>query len=360
MAYLKLYKSELNHNYQFLDKLFKKHNIKWGITTKVLCGNTEFLEEVVNLGIGEMHDSRISNLRTIKKIDPDTVTVYIKPPPKDTIPDLIRYADISLNTELSTLHELSDEAVRQDKVHKVIIMIEMGDLREGVMREDLVNFYEKIFRLPGIEVIGLGTNLNCLHGVMPDGDKLIQLSLYKQIIELRFKKKIPLVSGGTTVTIPLLLRNQLPVGVNHFRVGEALFFGKNLFTDDKINGMSDQVMELYAQIIELSEKPLVPSGEIGMTPQGKKAEISEFNEDDYGKTAYRAIIDVGVLDIQPDYLVPVNDNVKITDASSDMLILDVGENPDNYKVGDMIRFKLKYMGALGLMSSDYIDKVVAD
>jgi ornithine racemase len=357
MAYVKLYRSELRHNFEFLDKLFKQHGIKWGITTKLLCGSRGFLEEVINLGIGEVHDSRISNLRVIKEIDPDTVTIYIKPPPKDAIPDVIRYADISLNTELSTLHELSDEAVKQKRIHKVIIMIEMGDLREGVMREDLIQFYEKVFRLPGIEVVGLGTNLNCLHGVMPDGDKLIQLALYKQIIELRFKKEIPLVSGGTTVTIPLLLRNQLPVGVNHFRVGEALFFGKNLFTDGVIEGMSDRVLELYSQIIEISEKPVVPMGELGVNPQGKTASIEE---DDYGKTSYRAIIDIGVLDIQPDYLIPVNKKIKIQDASSDMLILDVGTNEEGYKVGDMIRFKLKYMGALGLMSSDYIDKRIEE
>ena len=357
MAYVKLYRSALRHNYDFLDNLFKKNGVKWGITTKLLCGNRDFLEEVINLGIGEVHDSRISNLRRIKEIDPDTLTIYIKPPPKDAIPEVVRYADISLNTELSTLHEMSDEAVKQEKVHKVIIMIEMGDLREGVMREDLIQFYEKVFRLPGIEVVGLGTNLNCLHGVMPDGDKLIQLALYKQIIELRFKKEIPLVSGGTTVTIPLLLRNQLPQGVNHFRVGEALFFGKNLFTDGVIEGMSDQVMELYSQIIEISEKPVVPTGELGVNPQGKTAEIAE---DDFGKTSYRAIIDIGVLDIQPDYLIPVNENIKIQDASSDMLVLDVGANEKDYKVGDMIRFKLKYMGALGLMSSDYIDKVVEE
>ncbi|MCC5913677.1 MAG: alanine/ornithine racemase family PLP-dependent enzyme [Balneolaceae bacterium] len=357
MAYVKLYRSELRHNYEFLDELFKKHGIKWGITSKLLCGSRGFIEEVINLGIGEVHDSRISNLQVVKEIDPETITIYIKPPPKDAIPDVVRYADISLNTELSTLHELSDEAVRQDRTHKVIIMIEMGDLREGVMREELLNFYEKVFKLPGIEVVGLGTNLNCLHGVMPDGDKLIQLSLYKQIIELRFKKEIPLVSGGTTVTIPLVLRNQLPVGINHFRVGEALFFGKNLFTDGVIKGMSDQVLELYTQIIEISEKPVVPMGELGMNPQGMRTEIAE---DDYGKTTYRAIIDIGVLDIQPDYLIPVNDEIKILDASSDMLVLDVGTNEKGYKVGDMIRFKLKYMGALGLMSSDYIEKRVAD
>ncbi len=357
MAYLKLYRNELQHNFNYLDKLFKQNKIKWGITTKLFCGNRAYLNEVINLGVGEVHDSRVSNLKVIKEIDPDTLTIYIKPPPKDIVRDVVKYADISLNTELSTLHELSDEAQRQDTTHKVIIMIELGDLREGVMRDDLINFYEKVFRLPGIEVVGLGTNLNCLHGVMPDGDKLIQLSLYKQIIELRFKKEIPLVSGGTTVTIPLLLRNQLPEGVNHFRVGEALFFGKNLFTDGVIEGMSDQVMELYSQIIELSEKPVVPTGDLGVNPQGKAVQIEE---DDYGKTSYRAIIDIGVLDIQPNYLVPVDDNIKITDASSDMLVLDVGSNPNKYKVGDMIRFKLKYMGALGLMSSDYIEKRVAD
>ncbi|WP_069130182.1 alanine racemase [Rhodohalobacter halophilus] len=357
MAYVKLYRSELKHNFDFLDSLFKENGIKWGITTKLLCGNRAFLEEVIGLGIGEVHDSRISNLRRIKEIDPDTLTIYIKPPPKDIIPDVVKYADASLNTELSTLYELSEEAERQNKVHKVIIMIEMGDLREGVMREDLINFYEKVFKLPGIEVIGLGTNLNCMHGVMPDSDKLIQLALYKQIIELRFNKKIPLVSGGTTVTIPLLIRGQLPDGINHFRVGEALYFGKDLFTDGVIEGMSDQVMELYTQVIEISEKPVVPTGELGMNPQGKKMEVSQ---DDYGKTAYRAIVDIGVLDIQPDYLIPVNDNLKIIDASSDMLILDVGTNPEGYQVGDEIRFKLKYMGALGLMSSDYIEKRVTD
>src|SRR6056297_3624252 len=357
MAYLKLYRDKLRHNYNYLDTLFKDNDIKWGITTKLLCGHEEYLKEVADLGIGEMLDSRISNLKKIKEIDPDTLTTYIKPPPKDIIDSVVKYADVSLNTELTTLHALSEEAQRQDKVHKVIIMIELGDLREGVIRENLIDFYEKVFKLSNIEVIGIGANLNCMHGVMPDEDKLIQLSLYKQIIERRFNKEIPLVSGGTTVTIPLLLRNQLPEGVNHFRVGEALFFGKNLFTDGVIEGMSDQVMELYSQIIELSEKPVVPTGDLGVNPQGKAVQIEE---DDYGKTSYRAIIDIGVLDIQPNYLVPVDENIKITDASSDMLVLDVGSNPNKYKVGDMIRFKLKYMGALGLMSSDYIEKRVAD
>lgn len=355
MAYIKLYRDKLRTNYEFLDQLFKGHDIYWGVTTKLLCGHEAFLKEVADLGIGEMHDSRISNLQKIKEMDPDVMTLYIKPPPHDIIESVIRYADASLNTELTTLHAMSKEAQRQDKVHKIIIMIEMGDLREGVMRDDLFDFYKEVFELPNIEVIGIGTNLNCMHGVMPDEDKLIQLALYKQIIELKFDKDIRLVSGGTTVTIPLLLSGQLPSGVNHFRVGEALFFGNNLFTGGTIEGMHGGVMELYSQIIEITEKPMVPSGEMGLNPQGKKAEI---NKEHYGETSYRAILDIGYLDIDPKHLVSVEEDVEIADASSDMLILDVGDNENEYEVGDFIRFRMTYMGALAVMNSDYIDKKV--
>ncbi len=355
MAYLKLYRDKLRHNYRFLDELFKENDITWGITTKLLCGNEAYLREVADLGIGEMHDSRVSNLRRIKEIDPEVMTIYIKPPPRDTVEEVVRFADASLNTELSTLHALSEEARRQETVHKVIIMIEMGDLREGVIREKLIDFYEKVFELPALEVIGLGTNLNCMYGVLPDEDKLIQLALYKQIIELRFDKSIPLVSGGTSVTIPLLLRNQLPAGVNHFRVGESLFFGRDLYTGGTIEGMEAGVMELYSQIIEIAEKPKVPSGDFGTNPQGQTAEV---DEEKLGETSYRAILDIGYLDINPEYLINVHDDVTIADASSDMLILDVGDNQGGYEVGDFIRFRMKYMGALGIMNSDYIDKKI--
>src|SRR5690606_37991670 len=190
-----------------------------------------------------------SNLKLIKKLAPDVQTVYIKPAPKRSIPAIIQFADVSLQTDLESLKLLSAEAVKQAKSHKVIIMVEMGDLREGVMGERLIDFYAEAFELPMLEFIGLGTNLNCLHGVMPSQDKLIQLSLYKQIIELKFKRKIPWISGGTSVTIPLLMQYRIPPGVNHFRIGETLYFGADLFTDALIPGMRDDVFSLEAEII---------------------------------------------------------------------------------------------------------------
>ncbi len=355
MAYLKLKRKSLQHNYQFIAKRLDSEGIEWGVVSKLLCGTVKYIEELIDLGVTEIHDSRISNLKKVKDINPDVQTVYIKPPAKKAIKSIVENADVSFNTELSTIRLLSEEAGRQGKLHKIIIMIEMGDLREGVMGEQLLDFYGKIFELPHITVVGLGTNLNCLYGVMPSQDKLIQLSLYKQLVEAKFNRKIEWVSGGTSVVFPLLLNRQLPKGINHFRIGEMLYFGNNLFTEKTVKGMKTDVFTLHAQIIELIEKPKVPTGEMQTNPSGEQFKI---NEDDYGKTSYRAILDLGLLDISTDFLMPIDKGVEITGASSDMIVIDLGSTKRNYKVGDWVKFKLKYMGALSLLNSNYIDKIV--
>ena len=355
MAYLTLNRKNLKQNYDFLDELFRENETDWAIVTKLLCGNEAYLKEVLNLGIKEVCDSRISNLARIKELNPEVQTVYIKPPAKGSIEEVVRYADVSFNSESSTIKMLSKEAQRQNKVHRVTIMIELGDLREGIMGDHLIAFYDKIFELPNIEVVAIGANLNCLHGIMPSADKMIQLSLYKQLVEAKFDKKIPWITGGTSVVLPLLLRQQLPAAINHFRIGESLYFGNDLFQDKRIEGMSDEVIRLYSEIIEITKKPKVPIGMMAANPSG---ETFKVDEKDYGKESYRAILDIGLLDITPDYLMPDDPTLEIVNASSDMIIVDLDNNPQNYSVGDLLSFKLKYMGALRVLNSDYIEKRV--
>lgn len=355
MAVIELHRDRLQQNYDFLRDLLEEHGIDWGVVAKMLCGNKLFLEELLRLGAREIHDSRLSNLRAIKSVNPDVQTVYIKPPAKRSIAGVVKYADVSFNSEIETIRELSAQAVQQDRWHKVIIMIELGDLREGVMGDEVVDFYGEIFELPNISIVGLGANLNCLSGVMPSQDKLTQLVLYEKLIEAKFNREIPWVSGGSTVTLPLLMRGQLPVGVNHFRLGEALFFGANLFDHTTFEGMRNDVFELEAEIVELHVKPRAPSGEMGRNVAGESIQV---DASDYGRTHHRAIIDVGLLETGPEYLLPYDSDIEFIGGSSDMIVLDLGDNIHGYAAGDTIRFKLKYMGALGLMNSRYIGKKV--
>ncbi|MDA3879431.1 MAG: alanine racemase [Prolixibacteraceae bacterium] len=355
MAYITLDQKKLKENYAYLDKLFGKHNIDWAIVTKMLCGNKTYLKEVLDMGIQQVCDSRVSNLKAIKSVNPNIETIYIKPPPKRSIPNIIRYSDISMNTSFETVKLLSDEAVKQNKNHKIIIMIEMGELREGVLRDEVVDFYSRVFELPNIEVIGIGTNLSCLYGVLPNQDKLIQLSLYKQLIEQKFNIKIPYVSGGSSVTIPLINQGLLPESVNHFRVGETLFLGTNVYDGTPFDFMHNDVFRIYAEIIELFEKPTIPQGDMGHNVEG---DTFEFDQDKSGETSYRALIDLGLLDIEQNHLFPTSDSCSLAGASSDMIVVDLGKNIKNYKVGDLLEFKTDYMGALRLLNSRYIDKKV--
>lgn len=355
MAIITLDTTKLKANFDYLDTLFSKQGIQWSVVSKMLSGTKSFLVELLKLDIKQICDSRVTNLKMIKSLNPDIETIYIKPPAKRSIPNIVKYADISMNTEIRTIQLLSQEAQKQNKVHKIIIMIELGELREGVMGDDFMRFYEQVFKLKNISVVGIGSNLSCLYGVLPNHDKLIQLSLYEQLVEARFDRQIPYVSGGSSVTIPLLLQNLLPKGVNHFRVGETLFLGTDVYNNIPLPKMHADVFRLYSEIIELIEKPMMPTGETATNVEGMSFEIIE---DLVGKTTYRAIIDMGLLDVDQKHIEPVDPNISFVGASSDMLVIDLGENHKGYKVGDLLEFTMDYMGVLRIINSKYIDKRV--
>lgn len=353
MAFVTLDGVKLKKNYEYLDQLFQKNGIEWAVVSKILCGNKIYIQQLLNLGVTTFCDSRVSNLRTVKALDPNATTVYIKPPPSRSINEIVKYADVSLNTEVETIEKLSKAAQKLDKVHRVLIMIEMGELREGVLGDELINFYDKVFKLPNINVIGIGTNLTCMYGVLPSHDKLIQLSLYKQLIEAKFEVKIPYVSGGSSVTIPLIFEKQLPKGINHFRVGETLYLGTDVYHDKTFEHMENNVFQLYAEIIELTEKNNVPTGDLGSNLMGETVNIDQEN---ISEKSYRAIIDLGLLDVEEKHMRFKNPNLKIVGASSDMIVVDLGENEENYGVGDLLELEMNYMGLLRIMNSKYIEK----
>jgi predicted amino acid racemase len=302
-------------------------------------------------------DARLSGLRLVKQIRPDLQTMYIKPPARRNIQQVVRYADISLNTSRQTILELNEEAGRQNTRHKIIIMIEMGELREGIIGDDLFQFYKMVLNLENIDIIGLGTNLGCLFGVEPTRDKLVQLSLYHQLIESSFKVSLPLLSGGTSITLPLITQRKIPPRINHFRVGEAAFLGISPLTGKKFRDLSDNAFEYNGQVLEMLEKDYQPDGQIGEGQVGHVPEIEEKG------SSYRALVDFGLVDVQPEDLTLKDRNIRFFGTTSDMTVYDLGENRDRagksrYRVGSRIHFKPNYIAVARLMNSKYIDKVI--
>ncbi len=357
MSIVTLNRKKLRENFNFLDTLFEEHHIEWSIVTKVLCGNGTFLKEVLSLPISEFCDSRISNLKKIKSLNPEVQTVYIKPVPITFTDEVLEFADVSFNTETETLAMLSEKAVAMNKIHKTVIMVEMGELREGVVREKLLDFFSKVKHLPNIEIVGIGTNLTCMNGILPDYGKMKALYESKKEIENRFGVKVPYISGGASVAIPLILDETMPPYINHFRVGETLFFGTNVYDDSFIEGMHHDIFTLYAEIIEIKTKPNIPEGNFGSNLTGEQKDFSSAER--LEKTT-RAIVDIGLLDISPSNIFPKDKKLTIVGSSSDMMVLDLDASDVEYAVGDFIPFRINYLALLRLMNSNYVEKQIED
>jgi predicted amino acid racemase len=352
------------NNINKMNTYLNNNNIEWSLIVKVLSGHKELLQTIFsNPLIKNLHsigDSRLSNLKVIKTIAPDIVTMYIKPPAIKNVKSVIKFADISFNTTLSTILALNEEAKRNNKIHKIIIMIEMGELREGILRENIIDFYSNIFQLSSIKVIGLGTNLGCMYGIEPTYDKLIQLSLYKQLLEAKFNKKINLISGGSSITLPLIGKHKIPKAINHFRIGEAAFLGTSPFNNKKFHNLSTEAFEFKANIIEFEEKELEPDGLIS---DGNIGYTSEVEKGDAFSKSYKAILDFGILDVDVNELILKDKNINFIGTTSDMTVYDIGPNLTKfqrvkYKVGKQISFQPSYMAVARLMNSRFVEKKI--
>jgi predicted amino acid racemase len=347
-------------NVRKLNSYLNEHHTTWSLVTKMLSGNRRVLERLLpDLCIKELHsvgDSRISNLRVIKEIKPDIVTMYIKPPAINQARNIIRYADISLNSSYRTILELSREAERRGVVHRIVIMLELGELREGITRDKAIEFYEKVFELSNIRVIGLGTNLGCMYGVEPTYDKLIQLSLYAQLIKARFGREMELISGGSSITLPLVGRGKIPVGVNHLRIGETAFLGRSLLTGKRFDALSTNAFDFSAEIVEIAKKEVVPDGRITNANVGHTAQI-EPRESGLPRT-YRCLVDVGKLDVELDDLTLKNKQIKFMGTTSDMTVYDLGAKRGKWRVGGALHFQPNYMAVARLMNNRYVTKRV--
>jgi predicted amino acid racemase len=234
-------------------------------------------------------------------------------------------------------------------------MIELGDLREGVLPGSLVPLYRRIFNLPNIEVLGIGSNLGCLAGAVPTVDQFSLLVMFHELLQLKFDRPLPLISGGTSAVIPLLRDGLLPRAVNHFRIGESIFLGTDLVNGGWLSGLRNDAVTLDVEVVEVQQKSLSPMAELA-----DLAPFEHFDAGDHspGSRGYRAVITIGQLDTDVQGLTPLNENYRIVGASSDLAVVNIGDNPENLGPGSTMCFRPSYSALARLMAGKYIDKSV--
>ncbi len=317
------------------------------VVVKVLAGDYESVKSIADLGIDYLGDSRIENLKKYQALAPKKALMRL--PMLHQAYQVVKYADMSLNSEIETIRKLNIAANKQNKKHEIVLMFDMGDLREGIFFQDTyVDIVDEILSMDNIILKGIGTNLTCYGGVIPSHENLSNLVKIAHTIEHEFDITLPIISGGNSSSIFLFGTGLIPHEINNLRLGEAIFLGRETAHGNQIRDMHEDIFTLFAEIIEIKEKPSYPIGEIGMNSFGEVPMIEDLG------IMKRAILAIGKQDVQIDNIIPIDSNISVVGGSSDHLIVDLKSS--NYQLGDIISFRPNYPGLLQLMTSKYIKK----
>lgn len=346
MPSLHIYPKRYQHNVNMIQKLMDLHHVSGMAVTKVFCANEHLIDVINHSNIEYIADSKIENLKQIHTNKPK---VLLRIPELSRLDDTVRYADISLNSELEVIKGLDQAAANQNLKHKIILMFDIGDLREGIYYQtDYIDIVFEILKLKHIELLGIGTNLTCFGGVIPSQEVYQKLETIKTHIEEACNLQLNIISGGNSSSIQMLIDGTLPAFVNNLRIGEVLVLSRETAYGKHIDGMYDNVFELHAEIVELKVKPSYPEGELGVDAFGHKVSFEDKG------MMQRAIIGIGRQDVDCENLIS-DDSMNILGCSSDHLIVEIKKG--DYKVGDKVTFKLNYAGILSLSTSRYIGRV---
>lgn len=302
-------------------------------------------------GIKKLADSRLENIIDLRKLHFSQNMTLLRLPRLSSVDEVITYADCSVNSEYSVIKALSDSAERKGIHHDVILMIDVGDLREGVLPEEAVGLAEKTASLKGVIIRGIGTNMGCYGGILPTQKNLNMLLEIKKEIETKAGVGIDIVSGGGTSSLKLVDDGTMPAGVNQLRIGEGILLGTDTTHNYQIPWLHQDAFLLKTEVIEVKSKPSIPIGETGRDAFGNRPVFEDKG------LRIRAILALGKQDVNIEGLIPEDKDISILGASSDHMIIDVTDAQEPVRVGDRITFKLNYQGLLTSCSSKYIRKV---
>ncbi len=343
--------AKLKHNANALCQMAKTQGIDdLAFVTKVFCADTEMVKALSETPCRYLADSRIENLANY----PETgkLKILLRLPMLSQVDDVVKYSDISFNSEKATLCALSAAAAKLGKQHKVVLMIDMGDLREGVFfeKEDqILQLAEFVENDPHLTLYGTAFNLTCYGSVVPTQENLTKFLRITQTIEERIGRRLDFISGGNSSSVSFLLLNGAQMCFNNLRLGEALILGRETAYEQDLAGMYQDVVTLEAELIEIQDKPSYPIGEIGVNAFGEKLEYTDLG------IRRRAIAAIGRQDMDCDGLTPLTPGMTVVGASSDHLILDISDCSDSLQVGDVVGFKMTYGALLRGFTSNYVD-----
>lgn len=332
--------SRLEQNVKEVTRRCHDEGIRVAGVVKGVNGLEPMAERFVRGGCDQLASSRLSQLEKLGELG--LPTMLIRVPMPSEAEDVVRIARYSLQSDPEVLDAIEAACLRQGKTHKVVLMADLGDLREGWWnKEELVEAAIRVEReLPHVELAGIGTNLGCYGAIKPTVEKMEELAALAEKVEAAVGHPLEIVSGGATTSFLLVHQHRMPRKINHLRVGESVLVCYDLKYEWGVTDMdylSSHVFTLQAQVLECRVKPSHPVGEIFVDAFGNRPTYEDRGD------RRRALIGVGKLDMGSSArLLPREEGITYLGGASDLTILDVEDCPRPVRVGDILEFDISY------------------
>lgn len=321
-------------------------------------GMTSVALDYEKCGAKWIASSRLEQLKRVKEAGVKAPLMMIRVPMMSELSEMAELCEYSLQSNLETLNALEEVLAEKGLEHKVVLMADLGDLREGVFDKDEFVRAAKYIedKLPHVHLAGIGTNLGCVGSVVPTKEKMEMLADWAESVESAIGRPLEIVSGGATSSLMPVLDKEMPAKINNLRIGALVLCGpledfRTCYGREEADVLSDEAFTLEAEVIEVGVKPTYPVGELGVNAFGERAEYVDRGE------RKRVLLAIG----RADYgdigdIMPVLDGAEVTMASGDHTILDIHDTGVDLKTGDKVKFKLRYSAILRLTASENVYK----
>lgn len=331
---------KIRHNTRSLVDRLRPRGIDVIGVTKGVCGHPAIAQAMLKGGAAGLADARISNVERLRNASITAPISLIRTPMLSQVEQVVSLCDVSYNTEIAVIEALSKAALRQGTVHDVILMVEFGDKREGILPSDLKVFAKRVLALKGVRLKGIGANFACLNAEPPDSAAMKRISFLVGAVEQSSGMLLQVVSGGNSASLPLILGAGAFGRTNCLRLGEALLLGVDPLTQTNIAGLYTDAFCLFAEVIEMhtcDRSDRVPN------PSPMSERVVEASP-----PYARIILAIGQQDVDAvDLSLP--SGTSLVGATSDHLVLETTDH--RLKIGDEMRFQLNYSALLRAMSS---------